>query len=147
MFVHIYMSNMKKIISLPFNKDRQIDLVGLLLLMILLHVPTQSCSGCYLSIFWHIRLIISAMKVSYYQTVGEVASLPSCDLLFQGQIDLGAFSFWGCNIFIFWHECGLISGSVNNIFMSIMGHWPLTSMSNNGYRFRYQLPHLTRFNI
>jgi hypothetical protein len=62
-----------------------IVLVGLLLLMILLHILTQPCSGCYLFIFWH-RLIISGMKVCYYQTVGEVASLP-CDHWSQGQID------------------------------------------------------------
>ena len=45
--------------------------------------------GCYLLIFWY-RLIISAMKVCYYQTVGEVASLPSCAHWSQCQID-----FWG----------------------------------------------------
>ena len=73
------------IISLPFHEDRHIVLVGLLLLMILLHILTQSCSGCYLLIFWH-RLIISAMKVCYYQTVGEVASLPSCSHWSQFQI-------------------------------------------------------------
>ena len=79
----------EQIISLPFHEDRHIVLVGLLLLMILLHILTQSCSGCYLLIFWH-RLIISAMKVCYYQTVGEVASLPSCAHWSQCQID-----FWG----------------------------------------------------
>ena len=77
------------IISLPFHEDRHIVLVGLLLLMILLHILTQWCSGCYLLIFWH-RLIISAMKVCYYQTVGEVASPPSCGHWSQCQID-----FWG----------------------------------------------------
>jgi hypothetical protein len=77
----------EKIVS-PLNEDRHIALVGLLLLMILLHILTQSCSGCYLFIFWH-RLIISGMKVCYYQTVGEVASLP-CDHWSQGQIE-----FWG----------------------------------------------------
>jgi hypothetical protein len=90
MFVHIYMSDMNKLYLSPFTRtDIIIVLVGLLLLMIFLHIPTQPCSGCYLFIFWH-RLIISAMKVCYYQTVGEVASPPSCGHWSQCQID-----FWG----------------------------------------------------
>ena len=48
--------------------------------------------GCYLYIFWH-RLIISAMKVCYYQMVCDVGSQLSCDLWSQGQIDFGGLSF------------------------------------------------------
>jgi hypothetical protein len=77
------------ILLLPlFTKtDIIIVLVGLLLLMIFLHILTQPCSGCYLFIFWH-RFIISVMKVCYYQTVGKVASLPSCGHWSQCQINL-----------------------------------------------------------
>jgi hypothetical protein len=87
----------EQIISLPFHEDRHIVLEGLLLLMILLHILIQQCSGCYLFIFWH-RLIISAMKVCYYQTVGEVASLPS-DHWSQGQIDFGGIFVSGMQYF------------------------------------------------
>ena len=76
---------------------RQTYCLSRILLMILLQILTQSCSGCYLFIFWHI-LIISAMKVCYYQTVCEVASLPSCDHWFQCQIE-----FWG-HFRVFWHR-------------------------------------------
>ena len=143
----------EQIISLSFHEDRHIVLVGLLLLMTLLHILTQPCSGCYLFIFWH-RLIISAMKACYYQTVGEVTSQLSYDLWSQGQIDFGGIFVSGIQHFYIltltydlWYECGLLSGSVNHIFMSLMGHWHMTSTSNNGYKFRSQLPHLTRFNI
>ena len=88
----------EQIISLPFHEDRHIVLVGLLLLMILLHILTQSCSGCYLFIFWH-KLIISAMKACYYQSVGEVASQLSCDLWYQGQIDFEGIFVSGMQYF------------------------------------------------
>ena len=111
----------EQIISLPFHEDRHIVLVGLLLLMILLQILKQSCSGCYLFICWH-RLIISGMKVCYYQTVGEVASQLSYDLWSQGQIDFGAIFVSGMQHFYLltwtydlWYECGLPSGSVNHI--------------------------------
>jgi hypothetical protein len=137
MFVHIYTSNMNKLYLSPFTKtDIIIVLVGLLL-MTLLHILTQSCSGCYLFIFWH-RLIISAMKVCYYQTVGEVASLPSCDHCTQGQIDFcGHFRVWDVTFFIFWqsydiwYKCVLPADSVWYIITTFM--WPLISSSNNSF--------------
>jgi hypothetical protein len=63
-----------------------------------------SCWTCkygqtFCPIFWH-WLIISGMKVFYYQTVGEVSSLP-CDHWSQGQIDFcGHFRVWDVTFFL-----------------------------------------------
>ena len=77
----------EQIISLPFHEDRHNYCLS--------RIDSSYDSSSYTHttmfwllpfIFWH-RLIISAMKVPYYQTVGEVASLPSFEHSSQGKID------------------------------------------------------------
>ena len=69
------------------------------------HVFTKSCSGCYLFIFWHRRMIFG-MKLCEHQPVCDVSSRLSSNHWHQGQI----INFWGhfcvrdVVFFIFWHR-------------------------------------------
>jgi hypothetical protein len=110
-----------------------------------------SYQECNFFIFRYIFMIFS-IKVCYQHRVSDVSSWTPCDLWSKCQIIdfLAHFCIRNVTfhlliyIYYLWYEGGLSSGSVTHIIMSFMGHWPLTSTSNNGHKFRSQLQHLIR---
>ena len=114
------------------NGGRHVILIWLVLLLLILFVLNQSCSGCNCFIFWH-RLMLFGMHMHYHTPMCHSSSRPlhGFDLRSQGQIiEFRELSNPGCNFFIFshrrdiWYVDVLSYDGMSCIITTFMWLWP-----------------------